>query len=77
MPVLRELARYLDVNLLWLTGEDERMEPPAPDSDLDRYLEMLETRPVVRALLKTVDGAKPEDVRAVMDFFTALRSRNE
>ncbi len=74
LPVLREMARYLNVNLRWLTGESDRMEPDEPDDELDRYLEMLETRPEVRALLKSVDGAKPEDVKAVMDFFTALRS---
>lgn len=74
MPVLRELAKYLNVNLSWLIGQDEQMEP---QNELDRYLEMLETRPEVRALLKSVDGAKPEDVKAVMDFFTALRSRND
>ncbi len=75
MPVLRELAKYLNVNLLWLTGESEQMELTGPENELDRYLEMLETRPEVRALLKSVDGAAPEDVKAVMDFFTALRSR--
>jgi transcriptional regulator with XRE-family HTH domain len=74
MPVLREVARYLSVNLDWLTGDSEDMEILSPEDDLDHYLEMLETRPEVRALLKSVDGAKPEDVRAVMDFFTALRN---
>ena len=78
MPVLRELAKYLNVNLDWLTGEEERMEPfGSKDGDLDHFLEMIQDRPEVRALLKTVDGADPEDVRAVMDFFTALRSRHD
>jgi transcriptional regulator with XRE-family HTH domain len=74
MPVLREVARYLNVNLDWLTGDSEEMELLTTEDDLEHYLEMLETRPEVRALLKSVDGAKPEDVKAVMDFFTALRS---
>ncbi len=77
MPVLRELAKYLNVSLLWLIGEDERMDPAQPQDELDSYLEMLENRPEVRALLKSVAGAKPEDVKAVMDFFTALRSHDE
>ena len=76
MPVLREIAKYLHVNLLWLTGEEEQMEPPEPTDELERYLEMLETRPEVRALLKSVDGAAPEDVRAVMDFFSAIRNHD-
>jgi hypothetical protein len=74
--VLREVARYLNVSLEWLIGEEDE-EKASPEEDLDHYLEMLETRPEVRALLKSVDGAKPEDVRAVMDFFTALRTNNE
>jgi transcriptional regulator with XRE-family HTH domain len=76
LPVLREVARYLNVSLEWLIGEEDE-EKATPEEDLDHYLEMLETRPEVRALLKSVDGAKPEDVRAVMDFFTALRTSNE
>lgn len=76
IPILREIAKYLDVNLDWLLGTDERMEPYGTEEDLDHYLEMLQERPEVRALLKSVDGAKPEDVRAVMDFFTALRSHD-
>jgi transcriptional regulator with XRE-family HTH domain len=74
MPVLRELARYLRVNLDWLIGQSEDMDVCSGEDDLDHYLEIIETRPEVRALLKSVDGAKPEDVRAVMDFFTALRN---
>ena len=73
MPVLRAMADYLRVNVLWLTGEEEQMELYTEEEELNRYLHMLETRPEVRALLKSVDGAKAEDVKAVMDFFTALR----
>lgn len=77
IPILREIAKYLNINLDWLLGTDERMEPYGTEEDLDRYLEMLQERPEVRALLKSVDGARPEDVRAVMDFFTALRSNEQ
>ena len=73
MPVLRAIADYLRVNVLWLTGEEEQMELYTEPRELDRYLHMLETRPEIRALLKSVDGANAEEVRAVMDFFTALR----
>lgn len=73
MPVLRAIADYLRVNVHWLTGEEERMELYTEGQELDRYLHMLETRPEIRALLKSVDGAKAEEVKAVMDFFTALR----
>lgn len=73
MPIVRAMAEYLAVNPLWLTGEDEQMDPYNNEDELQRYLYLLETRPELRALLKSVDGASPADVKAVMDFFTALR----
>ncbi|MCD8321473.1 MAG: helix-turn-helix domain-containing protein [Oscillospiraceae bacterium] len=73
VPILRAIAAYLNINPGWLTGESDQIEPDSSDS-LDRYLEMVETRPEIRALLKSVDGAAPQEVEAVVDFFTAMRS---
>ncbi|MCD8117182.1 MAG: helix-turn-helix domain-containing protein [Oscillospiraceae bacterium] len=74
-PILRAIAGYLNINPGWLTGESDQIEPDS-QSSLERYLEMVETRPEIRALLKSVDGADPAEVEAVIDFFTALR-RNQ
>lgn len=73
MPIIRALGEYLSVNPLWLAGEDEQMDPYDVQSERERYLYLLETRPELRALLKSVDGASASDIKAVMDFFTALR----
>ena len=73
MPIVRAMGEYLSVNPQWLAGEDEQMDPYDTESELERYLYLLETRPELRALLKSVDGASPSDVQAVMDFFLALR----
>lgn len=73
MPILRAMADYLSVNPQWLAGEDDQMEPYDTTSERERYLYLLETRPEIRALLKSVDDASPSDIKAVMDFFTALR----
>jgi len=74
LPIVRAMGEFLSVNPQWLIGEDEQMEPYDTQSELERYLYLLETRPELRALLKSVDGASPSDIKAVMDFFTALRS---
>lgn len=75
-PIVRAMAEYLAVNPRWLSGEEERMEPYDTEREMERYLYLLETRPELRALLKSVDGASPGDVKAVMDFFLALRGRD-
>ena len=73
-PVVKAIADCLDVNVDWLTGESETVEPVSGDEELTRYLELLERRPELRSLLKTAEGAKAEQVQAVVDFLTALRS---
>lgn len=73
IPVLNAIAAYLRVNPAWLTCESDQIEMSDNDA-LDRYLEMVETRPEIRALLKSIDGADPQEVEAVVNFFTALRS---
>ncbi|MCD7844447.1 MAG: helix-turn-helix domain-containing protein [Oscillospiraceae bacterium] len=73
VPILRAIAAYLNINPGWLTGESDQIEPDSQNS-LERYLEMVETRPEIRALLKSVDGADPQEVEAVVEFFTAMRN---
>jgi len=73
-PVVQAIASYLNVNMGWLTGESESIEPVDGDEEITRYLTLLETRPDLRSLLKTAEGAKTEQVQAVVDFLTALRS---
>lgn len=73
-PVVQAIANCLNVNVDWLTGESETVEPVSGDEEITRYLELLERRPELRSLLKTAEGAKAEQVQAVVDFLTALRS---
>lgn len=76
-PVIKAIADYLNVNVYWLLGEAENMEPENIQEELDQYLHMLETRPELRTLLKSVNNARPGDVKAVIDFFAALRGYEE
>lgn len=73
-PVVQAIASYLDVNPDWLTGDSETIEPVPGDEEISRYLTLLEARPELRSLLKTAENAKAEQVQAVVDFLTALRS---
>lgn len=75
LPVIKAVAEYLDISHRWLLGETEEMDPVS--DELEKLLRMLENRAELRALLKTVDNADPREVQAVMDFFTALRGRND
>ncbi len=72
-PVLRAISTYLAINPGWLTGESDQIEPD-PEDNLDHFLEMVESRSDIRALLKSVNNADPAEVEAVINFFTALRS---
>lgn len=77
LPVIKAIAEYLNVNPDWLTGEAENMEPVDLRDELDQYLHMLETRPELRTLLKSMNNARPADVKAVIDFFAVLRGYEE
>ncbi len=73
LPVIKSIAEALDVNLRWLTGEAENIEPVSGDEEIARYLSLLEERPELRSLLKTAKDANVEQVQAVVDFLTAFR----
>lgn len=72
-PVVRALASALDVNYAWLCGKSETVEPVDGDEEITRYLEVLEKSPEMRSLFKTMEGADPEEVRAVVDFLRVMR----
>ncbi len=72
-PVLQAIALCLNVNVDWLTGDSESIEPVPGEAEVTRYLSLLEKRPELRSLLKTAENAKAEQVQAVVDFLTALR----
>ena len=72
-PVVRALASALDVNYAWLCGKSETVEPVDGDEEIARYLEVLEKSPEMRSLFKTMEGADPEEVRAVVEFLRVIR----
>lgn len=72
-PVVRALASALDVNYAWLCGKSETVEPVDGDEEITRYLEVLEKSPEMRSLFKTMEGADPEEVRAVVEFLRVMR----
>lgn len=47
------------------------------EEDLARYLEMLRTRPEMRVLLDTVEGATKEEVEANVHFLETLRGKHD
>ena len=75
LPVIKSIAEALDVNYLWLTGESDSIEPVSGDDEINRYLSLLETRPELRSLLKTAEGANVDQVQAVVDFLSAFRQK--
>ncbi len=72
-PVVRALAAALEVNYAWLCGESETVEPVDGDEEITRYLEILEKRPDMRSLFKTMEGADPDEVRTVVEFLRVMR----
>lgn len=76
IPVIQAIANALEVNYLWLTGESADIEPVTDDEEVARYLSLLESRPELRSLLKTAEGANVEQVQAVVDFLSAFRSHD-
>jgi len=47
------------------------------EDELSRYLEMLRTRPEMRVLLDTVEGATKEEVEANVKFLETLRGKRD
>lgn len=70
------LAKALDVSPSWLMCIDDKTAAQEDDG-LNEYLEMLRTRPEMRALLDTAVGATKEEVEENVRFIEALRHAKE
>ena len=74
---LIKIAKYYDVSIEYLVGrtDDRRtqIQKQQEEDELSRYLEMLRTRPEMRVLLDTVNGATREEVEANVRFLEAMR----
>lgn len=68
------LAKYFGVTVDYiLNGEKEKKPTISEDDELTKYIEMLRTRPEMRLLLDTQDGATKEQVEENVRFLDALR----
>lgn len=67
---LAKIAEYFGVSVDYLLGNKKE---PAEASELDKYIDMLRTRPEMRLLLDTQDGATKEQVEENVRFLDALR----
>lgn len=66
------IAEYLNVSIDYLvTGKKEK--PVTASDELEKYIDMLRTRPEMRLLLDTQDGATKEQVEENVRFLDALR----
>ena len=81
---LNTLARTLNVSVSELIDDAKNetsilyeAKKRQDEEELARYLEMLRTRPEMRVLLDTVEGATKEEVEANVHFLETLRGRKE
>lgn len=71
---LLKLCNYFRVPAdYFLNGEKENQPTISGDDELTKYIEMLRTRPEMRLLLDTQDGATKEQVEENVRFLDALR----
>lgn len=77
---LNEIADLFGVSVSELIDEHdnelvvvERMKQREEAEELSKYLDMLRTRPEMKILLDTVEGATKEEVEANVKFLEALR----
>lgn len=68
---IKAVAEYFNMPISELI--DENKKEPTESSELDKYIEMLRTRPEMRLLLDTQDGASKEQVEENVRFLDALR----
>ncbi|MCI8388985.1 MAG: helix-turn-helix transcriptional regulator [Clostridiales bacterium] len=80
---LLKLAKYFEVTVDYLLGNDEIKKSPTVDStteedeELIEYLEELKNRPEMRMLFSLSKGATKKDVEDAVRIIQALRERNE
>lgn len=75
--VARKLARYFNLSVSELLGEEEQKEKPLvnDDEELNEYLEVLKNRPEMRMLFQLSKDATKEDVEAAVRIIEALRNK--
>lgn len=75
--VARKLAKYFNLSVSALLGEDEQKEKPLinDDEELTEYVQMLKTRPEMRMLFQLSKDATKEDVEAAVRIIEALRNK--
>ena len=78
--LLQQMAQYYNVSIEYLVGrtDDPRTiaDKQRDEDGLNKYLEMLRTRPEMRILLDTVAGATKEEVEANVHFLEAMRKKD-
>ncbi len=70
---LLAMANCYGVTVNYILGEDDE----GNNDELARYLELLRTRPEMRILLDTVEGATKEEVEANVKFLETLRGKRD
>ena len=75
---LNKIANYFSVSVDYLlNGEKETIKKEQPtiseDDELNKYLDLLRTRPECRMFLDTIKGATKEEVEENVRFIEALR----
>lgn len=75
--ILRKLAKYFNLSVSELLGEEDQKEKPLvnEDKELTEYLEILKTRPEMRMLFQLSKDATKEDVEAAVRIIEALRNK--
>ena len=75
--VIRKLAKYFNMTVSEILGEDEQKEKPLinGDEELTEYVQILKTRPEMRMLFQLSKDATKEDVEAAVRIIEALRNK--
>lgn len=84
LQTLKDLAEYFHVTVSELIDDAKNetsilheAKKRQDEEELARYLEMLRTRPEMRVLLDTVEGATKEEVEANVHFLETLRGKRD
>lgn len=78
---LANIARVYSVSVDYLVGRTDdprtQVQKQQEEDELSKYLELLRTRPEMKVLLDTVEGATKEEVEANVRFLEALRGKKD
>ena len=84
LQTLKDMAEYFHVTVSELIDDAKNetsilyeAKKRQDEEELARYLEMLRTRPEMRVLLDTVEGATKEEVEANVKFLETLRGKRD